>query len=91
MVLSPDELERRVEKSIMAHFDSLARIIDKYLETARMGMGSNASYEFSVSQCGDNAAMKSEILQRTIKAYEAVGWNVRYNANKDELTFKKKQ
>lgn len=91
MVISPEGLEKRIEKAITTQFDSLARQIDKYLETARMGAGSNASYEFPVGKCSDNAAMKSEILQRTIKAYETVGWNVRYDANKDELTFKKKK
>ena len=91
MVLSPDELEKRIEKAITTQFDSLARQVDKYLETARMGAGTNASYQYTVGKCGDHAAMKSEILQRALKAYEAVGWNVRYDANKDELTFKKKQ
>lgn len=91
MVLSPDELEKKVEDAVKAHVDNLARNIDYFLRDQRMVLGNSEPYAYHVGKCGDTEAIKSEILQRTIKAYEGVGWSVSYNAANSELTFKSRK
>jgi len=95
MVLSPEELEKRVEGTMQAHVNDFVRKIDEYLVGCRMGFKQRDPYTYSLSPHISEAFMKhgqgDELIQRVIKAYDDAGWDLSYDSKAKQIMLKKKK
>ncbi|MFA5887862.1 MAG: hypothetical protein WC852_04085 [Candidatus Nanoarchaeia archaeon] len=92
MVLSPDELEKRVENTIKTYVDNLTVSIDRYLEDQRLLFGNTGKCSYPLSDYGKTDEVRQKVLARIITAYQSAGWDVTHIRDEDEeLTFKKKK